>query len=220
MSRTWSKSVALLVAALASGACTAQGPLASPEPSAGVAVNTSATPSIAPTAVPSAATSFISDCRTSMLRVSLVKTSAGLGAVGGYLAFTNIGPGPCSLTGWPTIVGEPTTGDQPPDRDVTATLDFPPIAGTPIVVLRPGEAAVAAFAAGDNPGGPSSTCPPPYLTLKVTPPGNESSVALSAWIPYAGAYMPSCTAIEITKVVSASMAGIDVPANLPSPGSS
>lgn len=211
------RSAALLIAtALLAAAC--GGPSVSP--------TTLASPTATPTASPTNATSesvapttpagTTAVCETSKLRIWLIKSSAGLGAVGGYLAFLNTGSQPCDLQGWPTIVGEPETGQSPRNRHVAMTLDFPPVSGVSTVRLRSGDAAVAAFSAGDNPASPSSPCPPPYRTLIVTPPQNTNSVTLSAWIPYANADMPSCTAIEVTMVVSASVAGVQVPGGGPS----
>jgi hypothetical protein len=76
----------------------------------------------------------------------------------------------------------------------------PYVRGVPVVRLRHGQTAVAAFTAGDH-GLTSAPCPPPYRQLHVTPPGNTDSVVLSAWIAYYGQYLPACTRIEESMVV-------------------
>jgi hypothetical protein len=75
------------------------------------------------------------------------------------------------------------------------------VRGVPTVRLRHGDAAVAAFTAGDIGLGPTGTCPPPYRQLHVTPPGSTTSVLLSAWIAYYDQNLPSCTRIEVSMVV-------------------
>jgi len=149
-------------------------------------------------------------CTTAQLHVWLTRTGAGLGTVGGYLAFTNRGPTTCRLSGWPTLTalrpGSSTTAVH-----VHATMFGPYVGGTgpfvrgvPIVRLRPGQTAVAAFTAGDNPGPGEAACPPPYRRLRVTPPGDAASALIRAWIAYYGHDLPSCTRIEVSMVVPAS----------------
>jgi hypothetical protein len=149
-------------------------------------------------------------CATRQLHIWVGRTGAGLGTVGAYLGFTNRGATPCRLRGWPTLTalrpGASTTAIH-----VHATMFGPYVGGTgayvrgvPIVRLRHGQTAVAAFTAGDNPGTGRTTCPPSYRHLRVTPPGNATSVVLPAWIAYYGHDLPSCTRIEVTMVVPAS----------------
>lgn len=155
-------------------------------------------------------------CETPSLQISLINSAAALGSIGGYLSFVNTGGQACELSGWPKIVGEPRASQVSEDRQVRAVLNFPPVTGVPTVILNPGSAAVAAFSAGDNPGPDQTSCPPPYRSLNVTPPGNQQSVQLSAWIPYANAFLPSCTPIEVTMVVPASFPGTEPPSMSPS----
>ncbi len=149
-------------------------------------------------------------CTTPQLHVWVTHTGAGLGTVGGYLAFTNRGPTACRLSGWPTLTalrpGASTTAVH-----VHATMFGPYVGGTgpfvrgvPVLRLRHGQTAVAAFTAGDNLGPGETTCPPPYRQLRVTPPGNATSAVIPAWIAYYAHSLPSCTRIEVSMVVPAS----------------
>lgn len=88
-------------------------------------------------------------------------------------------------------------------RHANALLSFPAIPGVPTVTLDPGASAFAAYAGGDNPGGSSTSCPPSYRTLRVTPPGSTRSVSLSAWNAWFGHDLPVCVGIEVTMVVPA-----------------
>src|SRR5437660_5994647 len=94
-------------------------------------------------------------CRTAQLHVWVTRTGAAAGTVGGYLAFTNRGSIACRLSGWPTLTavrpGKSTTAVH-----VHVTMFGPYVGGTgpyvrgvPVVRLRQGQTAVAAFTAGD-----------------------------------------------------------------------
>jgi Protein of unknown function (DUF4232) len=148
-------------------------------------------------------------CATAQLHVWVTRSAVAAGTVGGYLAFTNRGAAACTLRGWPTLTalrpGASTTA-----VNVRATMFGPYAGGTgayirgvPLVRLRPGQTAVAAFTAGDH-GPTSAPCPPPYRQLRVTPPGNTASALVRAWIAWYGQYLPSCTGIEVSMVVPAS----------------
>ena len=149
-------------------------------------------------------------CTTAQLRVWVTHTGAAAGTVGGYLAFTNRDSSPCRLSGWPTLTavrpGASTTAVH-----VHATMFGPYVGGTgsyvrgvPVVRLRHGQTAVAAFTGGDNPGPSETSCPSSFRRFRVTPPGNVASAVTKAWIAWLGQNMPSCTAIEVSMVVPAS----------------
>jgi hypothetical protein len=146
-------------------------------------------------------------CTTSQLHVWVTHTGAAAGTVGGYLAFTNRGS-TCILHGWPTLtaVGPGGASTAVHVRDTM----FGPYTkarryfkGAPVVSLRHGWTAVAAFTAGDH-GPTSAACPPDYRYLRVTPPGNTRSAVVPAWIAYYGQNLPSCTGIYVSMVVPAS----------------
>src|SRR5438105_3877610 len=52
---------------------------------------------------------------------------------------------------------------------------------------------LAIVAADDKPAGGNARCPAPYARLRVSPPGNSGHVTISAWLPGAVSYLPSCT---------------------------
>jgi hypothetical protein len=148
-------------------------------------------------------------CATPQLHIWVTRTGVAAGTVGGYLAFKNRGPRACRLRGWPTLTalrpGASTTAKQ-----VRETMFGPYVRvhglwkyvhGVPIVRLRHGQTAVAAFTGTDVAGPGETTCPPPYRQFRVTPPGNRVSALTRAWIAYYGHYMPSCAGIEVSMVV-------------------
>ena len=63
-----------------------------------------------------------------------------------------------------------------------------------MVTLPPGGSAYAVVAADDHPTG-NASCPAPYVRLRVSAPGTSGSVMVSAWLPGAGSYLPSCPSI-------------------------
>jgi hypothetical protein len=199
---------ALVVAVL----CTLLAACSAPPPSS--------TPLMTPTLVVSPATSGPPDlaapCRTADLAITVVNAGAAAGTVGGYLRFMNANTETCRLQGWPTVVGVTAAGTTIASRHTNAVLTFPDISTAPIVVLHPGAVAYAAFAGGDNPGDARSTCPPSFLSLRVTPPENSEAIVLSAWNPGLNQFLPDCAGIEVTMVVPAA----DVPFLEPSPTSS
>jgi hypothetical protein len=164
---------------------------------------------LATLAGPASTEPALGTCRTAQLHVWVTRTGAAAGTVGGYLAFTNRGAIACRLSGWPTLTalrpGASTTAVR-----VHATMFGPYVGGTgplvrgvPVVRLRYGQTAVAAFTTGDH-GPTSAPCPPPYRQLRITPPGNAASAMVPAWIAWYGQDLPSCMGIEVSMVVPAS----------------
>ena len=133
-------------------------------------------------------------CATSQLKISLTNTSALAGQAGGYLKFTNSGSTPCRMTGWPAVTGLTATGHATQLRHLQSSMfgawhySAPP----PVVALQPGESAYAIVAADDKPAGNSTHCPAPYARLRVSAPGDSRNVTISAWLPGARSYLPSC----------------------------
>src|SRR5438067_2789551 len=150
----------------------------------------------------SGAATSLPTCTTGELSVSLVKSFAGLGETGGYIGFRNRARSSCRLTGWPRLVASRVGASTTAIR--VRTTQYGPhlkTAGNPVVTLRHGGLAEAVFIAGDKPGTGKNTCPRPYRTLHVTPPGNAQSVALPAWIPYLHQYLPACTHVFVSMIV-------------------
>jgi hypothetical protein len=99
------------------------------------------------------------------------------------------------MSSWPVVTGLTATGRATRLRSLRSTMfgawhyTTPP----PVVALRPGDSAYAIVAADDHPAGGSTHCPAPYVRLRVSPPGDSGSVTISARLPGAGSYLPSCT---------------------------
>ena len=133
-------------------------------------------------------------CVTSQLKISLTNTGALAGQAGGYLKFTNKSGTPCRMTGWPAVIGLTASGQATRLRHLQLSMfgawhySAPP----PVVALQPGNSAYAIVAADDKPAGSSNRCPAPYARLRVSPPGDSGNVTISAWLPGAGSYLPSC----------------------------
>jgi hypothetical protein len=148
-------------------------------------------------------------CRGSELEITLVRSFVAAGNVGGSIGFTNHAANPCNLTGWPRLVAVTKAGISTRAKRVRSTMfgPRPGIVGVPVVKLRHGERAEAVFAASDIPGPGETSCPPPYRRLRVTPPGNSKGPLLSAWLPNLDAYLPSCSRVVVTMMVSAAELG-------------
>jgi hypothetical protein len=133
-------------------------------------------------------------CVTSQLKISLTNTSALAGQAGGYLKFTNNSGTPCRMTGWPAVTGLTAKGQATQLRHLQSSMfgawhySAPP----PVVALQPGHSAYAIVAADDKPAGSSTHCPAPYKRLRVSAPGDSGNVTISAWLPGANTYLPSC----------------------------
>lgn len=149
--------------------------------------NNSTSPSSAPAADTSA-------CVTSQLKISLTNTTALAGQAGGYLKFTNNSGTPCRMTGWPAVTGLTAKGQATRLRQLQSSMfgawhySAPP----PVVALQPGDSAYAIVAADDKPAGSSTHCPAPYARLRISAPGDSGNVTISAWLPGASTYLPSC----------------------------
>jgi Protein of unknown function (DUF4232) len=172
----------------------ASAPAASGSPS-GASAPSASTPS-AP-ASPSAAGGPAS-CATSQLRVALTYTGALGGQAGGYLRFTNDGSAACQMHGWPVVTAVTAAGKATGLRRAHSTMygAWQEPSPLPTVTLPPGGSAYAVVAAADQPAGAATACPAPYVRLRVAPPGGSGDVVVSAWLPGARSYLPSCAAIN------------------------
>jgi uncharacterized protein DUF4232 len=187
----------LVVAACGLGitACASQAaPGAASSSSATSPANNTTTPANNTTTPSSASATDTGACVTSQLKVSLTNTGALAGQAGGYLKFTNKSGTPCRMTGWPAVTGLTASGQATRLRHLQLSMfgawhySAPP----PVVALQPGDSAYAIVAADDKPAGSSNRCPAPYARLRVSPPGDSGNVTISAWLPGAGSYLPSC----------------------------
>jgi hypothetical protein len=140
----------------------------------------------------------VSDCLTSQLKIALTNTGALGGQAGGYLRFTNDSHATCRMTGWPVVTGLTASGKATTLRHARSTMfgawQAPPT--LPVLTLSPGESGYAVVAADDLPVGRQTSCPAPDVRLRVAAPGGKSTVLVSAYLPGAGTYLPTCTSIS------------------------
>jgi len=135
-------------------------------------------------------------CGTAQLKISLTHTGALAGQAGGYLTFTNDSSTSCTMSGWPAVTALTAAGRAVSLRHLRSSMfgawqySSPP----PTVTLRPGDSGYAIVAADDKPASSNTSCPAPYVRLRVSPPGGSGSVTISAYLPGATSYLPSCTA--------------------------
>jgi Protein of unknown function (DUF4232) len=177
--------LAVAACGLVMTACGSQSP-----PGAASAATSSAATTMSPSS-PSA----VGACVTAQLKISLTNTGALAGQAGGYLKFTNDGGTPCRMTGWPAVIGLTATGQATRLRHMQSSMfgAWHYTAPPPVVTLQPGDSAYAIVAAGNKPAGSNTRCPAPYARLRVSPPGDSGNVTISAWLPGAVSYLPSCT---------------------------
>lgn len=137
-----------------------------------------------------------SACRAAQLKIRLTYTGAVGGQAGGYLQFTNDSRASCRLSGWPAVTGLTAAAAATPLRHAQSTMfgAWRYVAPPLVVTVQPGDSAYAVVAADDEPAGSSTRCPAPYVRLRVSPPGDSGSVTISAWLPGARSYLPSCPA--------------------------
>jgi hypothetical protein len=185
----------LLVGAVA--ACTAATPTPSIAPVTVALVPSS--PSAASPATPMS--SPIVECHTLDLGISVTNSAAGLGAAGAYLMFVNDSASPCRLSGSPILIGITALGAMTTARHSNVLgIQLPGVSPPPSVVLNPGDDAFAAFGGGDSPTAPSPSCPPPYHTLQVSPPGDGVAKTVSGYITWLGQDQPSCSGLAVTDI--------------------
>ncbi len=191
----------LALAACGSVPAPGSAPAASGTPSAAATPSASSTPSAgtpsAPT-TPSAPAGGLAACATAQLRVALTNTGALGGQAGGYLRFTNDGAAACQMNGWPAVVAVTAAGQAATLRRAQSTMygAWQAPSPLPVVKLQPGGSAYAVVAAADQPAGSAAGCPAPYVRLRVSPPGTSAAAVVSAWLPGARSYLPSCAAID------------------------
>jgi Protein of unknown function (DUF4232) len=143
-------------------------------------------------------------CRTADLLISVTNTGSGAGNVGGYLLFENTTAEACTLQGAPTLTAVTVAGAATRVRFAATTgTPFPSLTQPPLVILEPGDKAFAAYGGTDNSGSGTATCPPPYHTFQVTPPGNTISIDLPAFNAWLGQDQPSCAGIDVTVIAPA-----------------
>jgi uncharacterized protein YceK len=137
-------------------------------------------------------------CTTTQLKVTVTHTGALGGQAGAYLRFTNDGAATCQMNGWPAVVALTAAGQATTLKHAQSTMYGAWHVPTPlpVVKLQPGASAYAVVASDDEPAGTATSCPAPYVRLRVSPPGGSTGVTVSAWLPGARTYLPACTAVN------------------------
>ena len=154
-------------------------------------------------------------CTLAHLKIAMTNTGALAGQAGGYLRFTNRGTTTCRMDGWPTVLAQNAAGSATTLQHARSTMYGAWQAPDPLLVvkLRPGGSAYAVVASDEQPAGTSAACPAPYVRLRVSPPGSSASTVVSAYLPDAKTYLPSCTAANGSP--SAEVSAITPPSGLP-----
>ncbi len=181
--------LAVVACGLVTTACGSQNPPG--------AASSAATSSAGTTISPSSR-SAVGACVTAQLKISLTNTGALAGQAGGYLKFTNDSHVSCRMSGWPAVIGLTAAGQGTRLRRLQLSMfgAWHYTAPSPVVTLQPGDSAYAIVAADDKPAGGNTRCPAPYVRLRVSPPGGSGSVTLSAWLPGAVSYLPTCRSAD------------------------
>lgn len=158
------------------------------------------TPTPTPSApASSAAAPAAAPCRTSELTISLGPGGVAAGAWAALLEFTNAANAPCTMTGWPGVAGITSSGTASPATNRSDAMDGLNATGTPHVTLQPGGKAGIDISGTDNPAGGGS-CPPPYRQLRVSAPGDSTSVTVSAVTSALSTGLPSCSPLAASPV--------------------
>jgi hypothetical protein len=102
------------------------------------------------------------------------------------------------MTGWPSVTGVAKSGASAALAHAQSTMygAWQYASPQPVVTLAPGSSAYAVVAADDNPAGTASACPAPYADLRVTVPGSSAVTTVSAYLPGADTYLPTCASVS------------------------
>jgi hypothetical protein len=171
----------LLGVVLAAACATSNGTVAggsAPVASAPAAATTTASTTADATASTGTGTAQagVARCTTSVLRAALADTEGAAGSVVGDLVFTNTGPRPCELRGFPGV--SYVTGDA--GTQVGPAAEMVGERG-PQVVLAPGGTAAAPVQLVQVANFDAAVCrPEPVRGLRVYPPGDTTSLFVPA----------------------------------------
>jgi hypothetical protein len=182
--------------ALTLAACGSVPAAQSAPPASSTPAPSSSAPSSTPAADTPGASAAGAACTTAQLKIAITHTGALAGQAGGYLRFTNDSATTCQMDGWPVVVAQTAAGAVTALRHARSIMYGAWQAPSPLPVLRlrPGDSAYVVVAADDQPAGSASGCPAPFVRLRVSAPGSSASEGVSAWLPGAGTYLPSCLA--------------------------
>lgn len=138
-------------------------------------------------------------CRTSELKISLGPGGVAAGTWAALLELTNVGGAPCTVTGWSTIAGVTSSGAVSPATNRSGSMDGLDASGTPRLTLAPGGNAGIDISGTDNAAGGGS-CPAPYEKLRVSAPGDSSTVTIPATTSTFSTGLPSCAPLSASPV--------------------
>jgi hypothetical protein len=135
-------------------------------------------------------------CVTSDLAVSVVGGDGAGGGAQAILRFRNIGPAPCSLRGYPTVLSLDTAHHRSLPTGHSLRALWGGTATVSTIDIADGQTASATLEWGDNPVGTATTCPA-FPTIAVTAPGTRRAVRLRIPLPVQG-----CSGVSVLPVVA------------------
>lgn len=138
-------------------------------------------------------------CRTSELKISLGPGGVAAGTWAALLEFTNTGNAPCTMTGWPGVAGITSSGTASPAKNRSDAMDGLNATGTPHVTLQPGGKAGIDISGTDN-AASGGNCPAPYPKLRVSAPGDSTTVTVTATTSALSTGLPSCSPLAASPV--------------------
>ncbi len=159
----------------------------------------SGTPASSHSTPTSPSPSTAAPCRTSELKIELGPGAVAAGTWATLLEFTNAGNASCTMTGWPAVAGITSSGTTSPATNRSDAMDGLNTTGTPHVTLQPGGKAGIDISGTDNSAGGGS-CPPPYGKLRVSAPGDSTSVTVPATTSALSGGLPSCAPLAASPV--------------------
>ena len=164
-------------------------PFAWSVPAGGAATNSSHTDSASP-----------STCSLRSLSVTVVGGSAVSNQEALLLRFRNKGRTSCALYGYPTVVAvRPGAVSTAKDRVNIYNGGWIGTQLPPVLLLQGQSASAVVGGASVTLEGESTGCyHQPYKTVRVSFPGNSTTVTLSAALPAEGSYLPSCAGVWVT----------------------
>lgn len=140
-------------------------------------------------------------CSVSQIKIGLSSVGEVAGSIGGELDFTDISAKFCHLRGWPLLVGYTAqSGLSRRAKPVGSLFGWPEVAKAPLVLLVPGKPVHAAFVVADPAYG--ANCQAPFTSLRITIPGAQESISVSAELPALHRELPSCNNFAVTSIYS------------------
>ncbi len=150
-------------------------------------------------ATASAPSSVTGPCRTSELKISLGPGGVAASRWAALLELTDVGNASCTVTGWAAIAGVTSSGTTSPATNRADSMDGLNATGVPRLTLAPGGKAGIDISGADNAAGGGS-CPPPYRQLRVSAPGDSTSMTIPTTTTVFSTGLPSCAPLTASPV--------------------